>query len=547
MTISSAFSPAHQATASTWAGAPDGIIHAVATQPLILLFAIIGIGAAVGTIKFKGISLGPAAALFVGLAASAWDVRLELPPIVGTLGLALFCYTIGVSSGSAFFHGLRRGARVICVVVLGVGLCLALTVLGGALLGLSHASSLGAFSGALTNTPALAAVTAHSKGSAAVVGYSITYLGGVILMLAAAAWASRRAHPAKAENAIITRTAHVTTLTHPTPAELVVAAPGPLRLTRVAPAGGEASNVVNDAEIFAPGDLVTMVGEEQAVQRTVDALGYTSHIRLSLNREELDFRRMTISDKALGGSTIGALRLTERFEAQASRLRRGDVDLVATDQTVVYPGDRIRIIAPRARLAEIARFFGDSERGASDINPIGLAIGMTLGLILGYFTIPLPGGASLSLGAALGTLVVGLIAGRVGRTGPITWMLPGGVSHAFGQFGILAFLGYAGSHSGHALVNALSSPEGIKLFGLGLVTTCAFIAMMLFAAGKAGVTGARLAGLLGGAQTQPAVLAFAQDSNGGDPDVNVGYALVYPAAMLTKILLVTILSTLLIK
>ncbi len=526
-------------------GAPSGLIHAVTDQPLLLLFAVIAIGAAVGSIKVRGVSLGPAAALFTGLALSAWDSRLQIPAIIGTLGLVLFTYTVGVASGPAFFSGLRRGARAIVVVVLAVAVCAALAVPLGAVLGLPRAGSLGAFAGALTNTPALAAVTEHSHSAQPTVGYSIAYLGGVLVFLVAAAYASREQHLREGAP-IVTRTAHVTTEAMPTAADVAMAASGPVRLTRLAPAGGVTPTVVHDDNVLAPGDLVTIVGERPAVDSVVDALGYQSKVLLHFDRTDLDFRRITISDRSLAGQRIGELHLAERFEAQASRLRHGDQDMVALDDMVISPGDRIRIIAPRGRMKEIARFFGDSERGASDINPVGLALGITLGLLIGWFTFSLGGGVTLSLGAPAGSLLVGLLAGRLGRTGPITWVLPGSVSNAFGQFGVLTFLGYAGSRSGHGMVTALSSPAGLKYFGLGLVLTLLFCAIVVLGSRAAGVRGAKLAGLVGGAQTQPAVLAFAQDRNDGSPDVNTGYVLVYPAAMIAKILLVTVLAAVLL-
>jgi putative transport protein len=49
-----------------------------------------------------------------------------------------------------------------------------------------------------------------------------------------------------------------------------------------------------------------------------------------------------------------------------------------------------------------------------------------------------------------------------------------------------------------------------------------------------------LGGVLGGLQTQPAVLAFALEKTGNDQP-NLGYATVYPVAMLLKIILVRIL------
>ena len=84
-------------------------------NPLLLLFVVVGAGAALGSIRVRGISLGPAAALFVGLAVSAYDERLANTPVIVTqIGLALFIYTVALASGPSFLAELRRrrhGAR----------------------------------------------------------------------------------------------------------------------------------------------------------------------------------------------------------------------------------------------------------------------------------------------------------------------------------------------------------------------------------------------------------------------------------------------------
>ena len=78
-------------------------------------------------------------------------------------------------------------------------------------------------------------------------------------------------------------------------------------------------------------------------------------------------------------------------------------------------GDRIRVAAPREQMSRVASYLGDSEHGTSDINPLGLAIGMTLGLLLGAVPFPVPGLGTLELGQAAGPLLVGLVLGRVSR------------------------------------------------------------------------------------------------------------------------------------
>lgn len=50
--------------------------------------------------------------------------------------------------------------------------------------------------------------------------------------------------------------------------------------------------------------------------------------------------------------------------------------------------------------------------------------------------------------------------------------------------------------------------------------------------------------MVAGTQTQPAVLAYSNDVT-ADPRVNLGYALVYPVAMIAKVVLAPLLGGLL--
>jgi putative transport protein len=177
------------------------------------------------------------------------------------------------------------------------------------------------------------------------------------------------------------------------------------------------------------------------------------------------------------------------------------------------------------------------------LNPVGFMLGIVIGLLIGLVAIPLPGGAKLSLGIAGGALVAGLVLGRLHRTGPILWSVPFPTANALGQYGMLAFLAYAGSTSGSKLVSALQTDVGPRLFLVGLVIT-GFAALMLRFLGPrwGGLSGPTLAGAMGGSQTQPAVLAFANDRTAADPRVSLGYALVYPAAMIIKVLIAPLIG-----
>ena len=50
------------------------------------------------------------------------------------------------------------------------------------------------------------------------------------------------------------------------------------------------------------------------------------------------------------------------------------------------------------------------------------------------------------------------------------------------------------------------------------------------------------AGALAGAQTQPAILAYVDERTAHDTRVGVAYALVYPVAMITKIVIAQVLA-----
>ena len=86
----------------------QAIVEFLIEEPLLLLFIVSGLGYLLGNIKVKGISLGVAAVLFVGLAFGALSPDMHLPPVIVDLGLIIFVYTIGLSSGPGFFASFRR-------------------------------------------------------------------------------------------------------------------------------------------------------------------------------------------------------------------------------------------------------------------------------------------------------------------------------------------------------------------------------------------------------------------------------------------------------
>src|SRR5512147_811889 len=91
-------------------------------QPMMALFLTIAIGYLVGEINIKGFSLGVGAVLFVALAMGWFAPKSAPAPMVGTLGLALFLYGVGVQYGKQFFLGLTsaNGQKANLMALIGV-------------------------------------------------------------------------------------------------------------------------------------------------------------------------------------------------------------------------------------------------------------------------------------------------------------------------------------------------------------------------------------------------------------------------------------------
>jgi putative transport protein len=507
------------------------------SNPILLLFAVVGVGTALGSIRVRGFSLGPAAVLFVGLAASAWNHKWVLSAELQTLGLVLFTYTVGLACGPAFAASLRRrGLRSIAAVAVMLAAAAAVVVVAGHVLRLGGAGSAGMFAGALTNTPALGAVVSSTGDDpAAAVGYSLAYPLGVMGALVAAHVALRRARRVEATTIrpIVAWTIEVQRDDLPS---LGVLAGVGLNLTRLE-RNGELL-LAKDELLPRRGDLMTVVGPEDDVARFTDSIGVRSERNLQADRSTFDFRRIIVSSPQAVGSSIAELSLADRFGATATRVRRGDLDMLATGELILESGDRVRCVAPVEQLDALAAFLGDSESALSEIDFVALAGGMVAGMLLGLVTFP----GGVSLGAAGGTLIAGLALGALGRVGPVRFSLGHQTSLAFRQIGTVVFLAAVGTRSGQAFAESAFSIDGLEIVLAGAAVTAVAMAVAFVAARRlAGIDGFSLAGAIAGAQTQPAVLGFAETQSHNDHRVALGYTALYPAAMILKIVVAQIL------
>jgi len=159
----------------------DTVRTLLETQPLFVLFLTVALGYVVGEISIKGVSLGSGAVLFVGLAIGGFAPKSAPPALLGTFGLLLFLYGIGIQYGDQFFKGLTSpdGLKANAAAALGVIVSGLVAVAFVPLFGVKLDESLGMFAGAGTSTASLQAAIAAVKSDGPAVGYSVAYPFGV--------------------------------------------------------------------------------------------------------------------------------------------------------------------------------------------------------------------------------------------------------------------------------------------------------------------------------------------------------------------------------
>ncbi|MCX7945263.1 MAG: putative transporter [Deltaproteobacteria bacterium] len=532
---------------------------------LLLIFVVAGLGYALGHIKVKGFSLGISAVLFVGLFFGALDKDIRLPEIVQMLGLVIFVYAVGVSSGPGFFASLK--GRGLAENLLAVG-----TLLFGALIivlikkvfHISSGVAAGLFCGSFTNTPALAAVIEAIKRSSLddevsqlasepVFGYSIAYPMGVIGILLSFYFLQRIFKIDFVEEAmkfpeqvggqrkIVNLTIRVTRgdIKGIKISDLI--AHRQLRVIFGRYKRGNKLELVESDTVLDLGDLVTVVGEEADVMKAVELIGEVSNISIDMDRTVLDFRRILVSNKEVVERPIRDLKIPKRFRALITRVRRGDIEFVPNGDTVLELGDRVRVLGPRERMDEISRYFGDSFKAISEIDIVPFALGIALGILLGSIPIPVTHEIKITLGIAGGPLIVGLILGRLGKTGHIIWQIPYNANLTLRQLGIILFMAGVGTRSGFTFYNTLKEGNGPLIFFLGSFVTISAVSLAIIIGYKLlKIPFSIMTGVVSGIHTQPSALAFANQQSGLDSP-NLGYATVYPVSTILKIVLAQVI------
>ncbi|KAK47300.1 YidE/YbjL duplication [Caballeronia jiangsuensis] len=521
----------------------DAVRAFLENQSLFALFLTIALGYLIGEINIKGVALGSGAVLFVGLAIGAFAPKSAPPPLLGTLGLLLFLYGIGIQYGAQFFRGLtsRDGAKANLAACIGV-VASGLVACGLIHFGISLADALGMFAGSGTSTASLQVAIASMKSNDAAVAYSISYPFGVagpilfIYLLNVTLKVKIQKPPAKLiETAeIALRNASLfglklSELASRLPSGVVIAAVRRAHHNQLPTA---------DFTLRADDVLLATATDRRLLDEATALCGELQPGRMASHREDLDYMRVFASNPAVVGMALGDIRFPDGVNCAVAHVRRGDADMVSTPDLILEAGDRVGLLVNRTHQATMRTFFGDSIKGTADLSFICLGIGAALGLLVGAIPLPVPGLGAFSLGLAA-LLLVALCLGKTRRNGPFVWVMPLSANLVLRNLGLTIFLAQVGISCGPKFVATVATAGPILLvFGvitlLVLVSVTAVCCLWIFK-----LPFDTSIGVICGATGNPAILAFANRVAPTDqPDIM--YAMIFPSMTIVKVLFVQI-------
>jgi len=200
------------------------------------------------------------------------------------------------------------------------------------------------------------------------------------------------------------------------------------------------------------------------------------------------------------------------------------------------------IICKKENVTKVSSIFGNDAKKLSNTDFLPISAGIILGVLVGKLSLTM-GSFSFSLGLTGGILLVSLILGRTGKTGPIMWTMTGAANQILRQFGLLFFLAAVGTSAGSSLVKTFDN-YGLELFAYGIVITLLPMIIATFVARKYfKMNLLTLFGTLTGSMTSSPGLAAIDNMVDSDAPA-IAYATVYPIAMVLLIITVQILSLL---
>ena len=244
----------------------------------------------------------------------------------------------------------------------------------------------------------------------------------------------------------------------------------------------------------------------------------------------------------LNGKKLGGLRLRDTYGVNVSRVIRGDIKLLATDDLILQYGDRLTLVGKPDAIDNAENFLGNSVKTLNEPNIGSIFLGMVLGLALGTIPIHIPGMESpIRLGIAGGPIVMGIVVGALGPRMHFISYTTRSASLMLRRLGLALYLACLGLDAGKGFLDTVIRPEGLLWVGIGFfLTIVPVIIIGLIALKMKKFDFGTICGILCGSMANPMALSYANDSIKGDA-ASISYATVYPLGMFVRVIIAQVL------
>ena len=537
-------------------------------QTLVILTLVSAVGLILGKLRIGKISLGITFVFFVGILAAHFGVVVqpEMSSFAQTLGLTLFVYALGVEVGPSFFPSLKsQGILYNSLGLLLIILGLLLVVILHYSFGISMPNMMGIMSGAVTNTPMLAAVQSTLQDIVGLEGTrqvadlalacALTYPLGVVGMILAILILQVIEPKRQKADRLESKTTYITELelTNPglfgkTILEVVRLQEKHFIISRVW--RGDKLIVPTSQTLLQEGDHLLLLIHEEDLGVLEAFFGRRSESR-DWNRPDIDWdaidaqlitKRLIITNGKINGIKLGALRLRNEYGINITRIDRAGIEILASPELHLQLGDRLTVVGEAQEIAKAKKFIGDSINTLDKPKLVSFFAGLALGCILGSIPVAIPGlSMPIKLGLAGGPIIIGILMGAFGPRLRLATYMTNSATQLIKQLGIILYLAGLGLASGAHFFETIIHGDGLLWIFLGflitLLPTLLVGIVSLFGYRK---THAETVGLLCGAMANSMALDYAMSLNESRSS-SVAYAIVYPVAMFVRIISAQIL------
>ncbi len=525
---------------------------------LVLLSFVIAVGIYLGKIIFWGVSLGVTFVLFVGILMGhfGYEIQPEVLKFVREFGLILFIFAIGLQVGPGFFSSFKKGGiRLNMLAVLGIMLNVGIVVAIYFINGKTSISALvGVMSGAVTNTPGLAAaqqavgadleaVNTMSMGYAA--AYPLGVLGIITSILLVKAifrvkiddeieQLNKETEDNQLKPHLMSYEVTNKLIDGKTMVQLHDIIHCNFVVSRLMDKEGNIIIPKSTTEIHV-GDKLYIVMSAQDEASFEAVLGHP----IEMGDQEWEAvapanvvsRRILITRSEYNGTALGSLRLHKGYNVNCTRVNRAGVDLLASPGLRLQMGDRITVVGDLNDIERLASKLGNSMKRLNQPNLVTIFIGIMFGIILGSINV----GFGMKLGLAGGPLVVAILLSRFGYKVKLVTYTSSSASLMLRELGICLFLAAVGIGAGKGFAATVFNNTGMWWVIWGFIIT--FVPLMvvgIIARGVYKINFLTIMGMMSGGYTDPPALAYANNSTGSDAPA-VAYSTVYPLTMFLRV------------